>query len=535
MRGADVIARALVGAGVKTIFSLSGHQIIPIYDACLSAGIEIVHTRHEAAAVFMADAYGQLTGGIGVALVSAGPGTVNAIGPLFSASRLESPVILLAGDTPLATDDKGGFQELDQIALTRSLTKLSNRVTKARALAGDLAFAVRTALSGRPGPVHLTVPVDIIEGKIARNKIDKTKNFPEPARARKADVTAVRHALAAAKRPLVVCGPSMNATRTTGMPLKLEQALGVPVIVLESPRGLNDPSLGNLRRVLASADLIVSLGKTIDFGVGFGELSAPKAAWIVVEPDLVERKRAKRNLGARLKATIANPPRQFAKALLAGAEENTTSTTRWQKEVAGLLAARNYPQSGYERQGRMTPAQVCQVVQKRLADAAESILISDGGEFGQWAQAVITKTGSRLINGPSANIGGSTCYAIAARKARPHARIYSLVGDGGIGFHLAEFETAVRVRAPFVAVVGNNESWYAEQQLQVKEYGQDRVIGCELTAARYDQAVTALGGHGEYVTELDELEPALIRAEQSGKPACVNVAIVGLEAPGGFG
>ena len=296
MRGADLIVRTLVEAGVKTVFSLSGHQIIPVYDACLSAGIEIVHARHEAAAVFMADAYGQLTGGIGVALVSAGPGTVNAVGPLFSAAKLESPVVLIAGDTPLATDGKGGFQELDQTALTKSLTKLSSRVTAAAALRGELALAISTALSGRPGPVHLAVPIDIIEGRIARGQVGREKSVARVTRPRKADVAALLDAMAAAKRPLIICGPSMNATRTAGLPLRLEQALHVPVVVLESPRGLNDPSLGNLRRVLASADVVVSLGKTIDFGVGFGEMSAPSTAWMIVEPDVAERKRAKRNL-----------------------------------------------------------------------------------------------------------------------------------------------------------------------------------------------------------------------------------------------
>lgn len=534
MRGADVIARTLAKAGVGTIFSLSGHQIIAIYDACLSVGIEIVHTRHEAAAVFMADAYAQLTGGIGVALVSAGPGIANAVGPLFSAAKLESPVLLIAGDTPLAMDGKGAFQALDQVALTSSLTKLSHRVTEAGALADDLALAVRTALSQRPGPAHLAIPVDLIEGAAACRAASRERLSPKRMRVRQADLAAVRRAIAAAQRPLIVCGPSMNATRAGPLLSRLERALRVPVVALESPRGLNDPSLGDLRRILASADLIVSLGKTVDFGVGYGALSPATTKWIVVEPNAAERARAKRNLKNRLKSINPAAPLQFAEALLAGAGRGGKPVTSWQGEVAALRAARRYPASGRDAAGRMTSAEVCRVVQQRLLAAADSVLISDGGEFGQWAQAIITKAGSRVINGPSANIGGSTCYAIAARKARPNARVYSLVGDGGVGFHLAEFETAVRVRAPFVAVVGNNESWYAEQQLQLKEYGRGRLVGCDLTAARYDQAVAALGGHGEYVTRLEDLEPALIRAEGSGKPACVNVAIMGQTAPEGF-
>ena len=165
-----------------------------------------------------------------------------------------------------------------------------------------------------------------------------------------------------------------------------------------------------------------------------------------------------------------------------------------------------------------------------MRDAALPLLISDGGEFGQWAQAALPVE-NRLINGPAGAIGGGLCYAIGAKVARPDATIFTLMGDGTAGFHFAEFETAVREKLPFVAVIGNDRRWNAEHQIQLRDYGAQRLIGCDLSGARYDLAVAGLGGHGEHVTRRDELLPALRRAVASGLPACVNIEMEGLAAP----
>ena len=162
MRGADLVAIALSRAGVKVIFTLSGNQIMPIFDACIDVGIRLIHTRHEGAAVYMADAYAQLTGGVGVAMVTAAPGFASGLGPLYMARKAESPVILLSGDSPRAQDGTGAFQELDQVSVSAPLTKLSLRSRRAGDLGADVAKAVRVATSGRPGPVHVALPVDLL-------------------------------------------------------------------------------------------------------------------------------------------------------------------------------------------------------------------------------------------------------------------------------------------------------------------------------------------------------------------------------------
>ncbi|HUF56155.1 MAG TPA: thiamine pyrophosphate-binding protein [Thermohalobaculum sp.] len=530
MRGADLLAGTLRKAGVGRIFSLSGNQIMPVYDACLEAGIAIVHTRDEGAAVFMADAWGQLTGEVGVALVTAGPGAMNAVGPLFTARASESPVLLLAGDSPRARDGQGAFQELAQTAVTAPLTKLSFRAGAAAGLGEDVARALRAALSGRPGPVHLALPADVLEDDAGDAALPSDRAVGADVRAAEpGEVAAIADAIRTAEAPLIVTGPALSATRAGPLLDQLSEAADAPVVPLESPRGLRDPALGGLEHVLARADLIVSLGKTVDFGLGFGAPGVSDAAcrWIVVDAERGERDRAHRNLGSRLAFTLDADPRAVAEALI-GQGEGGDGNGPWRAEVARRLAARVRAGAG---QGGITPAEVTAAVQRRLDAAPASVVVCDGGEFGPWAQACVSGT-ERIVNGPSGAIGAGPCYAFAAGLARPDALVVCLVGDGTAGFHLPEFETAAREGVPFVMVVGNDQRWNAEHQIQLRAFGPDRLIGCELSDARYDLAVTALGGHGEHVTKAGDLDGALERAIASGKPACVNVALEGQAAPG---
>jgi acetolactate synthase-1/2/3 large subunit len=534
MRAADLLARTLASTGVHRIFSLSGNQIMPVYDACIDARIEIVHTRHEAAAVFMADAWAQLTGEIGVALVTAAPGAANAVGPLYTARQSESPVLLLTGDSARSQDGKGAFQELDQLAMTRPLTKLSLRASSAGQVGHEVAHAIRTALSGRPGPVHVALPVDVLEAKAEDALLPASADFTvEPAAPGAEELDAIAETMAAAARPLVLCGPSLGRTRFGHGLDALARAIDAPVVAMESPRGLKDPSLGDFAKALFEADLIISLGKRIDFTLGFGAPARPECRWLLVDADEAEHERARRNLDRRLSRVLLADPRAVAAALAARGHAGEARRD-WRAHVARLISARGYALDEETSGGRITPVSLCAAVQRQIERAAESVVVCDGGEFGQWSQAVTSGT-YRLINGPSGAIGGGLCYAIAARQAKPAATVFALMGDGTVGFHLAEFETAVRKNAPFVAVIGNDERWNAEHQIQLRAYGPERLIGCQLSAARYDQAVVGLGGHGEYVRDPADLDAALGRAVASGKPACVNVAIEGLPAPSGSG
>jgi acetolactate synthase-1/2/3 large subunit len=180
--------------------------------------------------------------------------------------------------------------------------------------------------------------------------------------------------------------------------------------------------------------------------------------------------------------------------------------------------------------GPVHPVEVGRTAQKFIDSSPDAVLVVDGGEFGQWAQACVAAP-TRIINGVGGSIGSAIPFALAARIARPASPVLALLGDGTFGFHMAEFDTAARARLPFVAIIGNDACWNAEHQIQLRAYGRDRAHGCELLPARYDQAVAALGGHGEHVVRATDLPAALERAARSGKPACVNVMIERLPAP----
>lgn len=536
MRGADLLVQALKAAGVTRIFSLSGNQIMPVYDACVGQGIEIIHTRHEAATVFMAEAHAQLTGEVGVALVTAGGGLANAVGPLFSVRESETPVLLLSGDSPLGQDGRGAFQEMDQTAMTAPLCKLAIRPQRAADLGYEVARAFRIARSGRPGPVHIALPFDVVEADAVAATIPAANTFARvPQQLGEGDARLIVQAITAARKPVVLVGPVLNRSRTGDLIDRLSEALNVPVLPMESPRGLKDPALGAIAEVLAQADLIVDLGKRVDFTTSFGATPAfqPEAGWIFVDAEPREQDRAHRNLGSRLKLAVTADPLDAAMKLVDTARQmGIAPSGDWRAAVQTLLDARSFVPDLADPEGRITSAQLCAAVARQMRAAPSAIGICDGGEFGQWAQALLPMD-RRVINGVSGVIGGGLCYGLAAALAAPDATIFSLMGDGSCGFHFPEIETAARHDAAYVIVIGNDLRWNAEHQIQLRDYGADRLIGCQLSPARYDLACEALGGHGEYVTRPEDLDAALERAARSGKVACVNVMIDGAAAPSG--
>src|SRR5258705_5617300 len=171
LRGADIVARSLKRLGCHRVFTLSGNHIMSIFDAAIEAGLDLVHVRHEAAAVHMADAHGRLTGEPGIALVTGGPGHANAVGALFTALGAESPMVLLSGHAATLELGRGGFQELDQTAIAAPVTKASWTAVSTVSLAEDVGRAISIARSGRPGPVHLSLPSDLLDATVGASLI----------------------------------------------------------------------------------------------------------------------------------------------------------------------------------------------------------------------------------------------------------------------------------------------------------------------------------------------------------------------------
>ena len=535
MRGADLLANALARAGVRQLFSLSGNHIMSVYDAAPDAGLSIVHVRHEGAAVHMADAWGRLTGEPGVALVTGGPGHANSVGALYTALAGESPLVLLSGHAPLGELGRGSFQEMAQAELAAPLTKASWTARDPAALGTDVARAMHVARSGRPGPVHVSLPTDVLEAVVAAGSAPPQGETALPAEPfATANVEAVAGALERAKRPVVLVGPALAHGRFKALRERLTVQSGVPVVCMESPRGVNDPALGAFADVLREADLVVLVGKQPDFTLRFGKAPAFAAGcrFVVVDPDAAAIERARETLAPaeRIACSCVADPLPVIEALAA---RDWKSVSRdWAGAVQSAVDYRpaEWQTLAGSPNGPVHPVEVGRAVQRVLDRAADAVFISDGGEFGQWAQACVSAP-TRIINGPAGSIGSALPFALAARIARPGATVVALLGDGTAGFHLTEFDTATRAGLPFVAVIGNDACWNAEHQIQLRAYGRERAHGCELLPARYDEAAAALGAHGEYVERAADLPAALERALASGRPACVNVMIDRVAAP----
>jgi acetolactate synthase I/II/III large subunit len=524
LRGADILVKGLLAAGVGRIFSLSGNHIMPVYDALVGSGIEIVHTRHEAAAVHMADAWARLTGQVGVALVTGGQGHANAAAALCTAWQGEVPVLLLSGHAPLNQIGLGAFQELDQVAMAAPAAKAAWAAQTPGGMAADVAKAVSIAMSGRPGPVHLSLPTDVLEGEAVDAPVPTPALSPMALSPTTAGLVA--QAIAGAKRPVLVAPPALCTPAGFALQRGLEATSGLPVLPMQSPRGLADPTLGLLREVLGQADLVVLIGKPLDFTLGFGKPMPADCRFILLEPEAALVGRAQALLGERLVlAAIADP----TSAITALMEAVTPGHAEWAATVREAITWQPAEWSTPQAAGPIRSATLCAAVNDAVARHG-AIFICDGGEIGQWGMAMV-KADTRAVNGVAGAIGVGIPFAIGARAARP-APVIALMGDGSFGFHMAEIDTAARHGLPFVAVVGNDSRWNAEHQIQIRDYGANRAHGCELApGTRYDLVAVALGGHGEQVTEVAEIGPAIDRAIASGKPAVVNVVLDGQPAP----
>jgi len=535
LRGADIVIRALEQQGVTRVFTLSGNHIMSLFDAALGRSIDLVHVRHEAAAVHMADAWGRLTGEPGVAMVTGGPGHANAVGALFTALGAESPMVLLSGHAATWELGRGGFQELDQAAMAAPVTKASWMARSTATLAEDVGRAIDMARSGRPGPVHLSLPSDLLDEAISGDLI----SWPEPQRGlgvalHEGIADAVLVALQSAARPVILAGPHLSSRQGRALLAELEQATRVPAVVLESPRGVADATIGAFSEVVRRADLVVLLGKALDFTVRWLEppVADKSARVIVLDPDGALVARAAREKGERVLIGAVANSMLAAQTLTARAKLREPRPQGWLAEARAAIDGRPraWDRLASTTPGKLHPIEVFRALGPVVARDPATILICDGGEFAQWGQCLL-KAPRRMINSVTGAIGAGLPFALAARVHDAEAPVFAVMGDGTFGFHMAEIETAVRRKLPFVAIVGNDACWNAESQLQRRHYGENRMHGCELLPARYDLLASALGGHGELVEAADQLDGAIARAIASGKPAVINVMTESIAAP----
>ena len=532
LTGGELVARTLKEAGVRRVFTLCGGHILPIYDGCLTESITVVDFRHEQAAAHCADAYARLTRGIGVAIVAPGPGVTDAVTGIANAYAARSPVLLIGGAAPLALRGLGALQEMDQIALMRSITKGAWTVVETRQIPEVLTTAIRTALSGRPGPVFVEIPVDLLMATVEDRLAPIPRQYvhrPRPA----ADSDALTHLarlLAAAARPVVIAGGGVYWDDAAASLGAFGERAGVPVFMNGAGRGALPSSHPNAFAqargfALGQADLVLVLGAPLDFRLGYGRppLFAEGAKVVMIDADPAELGRNRPlelglagDLDVILRQLIEAVPKTLVQRTAPWLAAVRAREAESRGKLEGFCASDQVPVSHYR-----LAAEIARVV------TSETIVVGDGGDIVGCASKVVElhRPGQWLDPGPLGCLGVGPSFALAAKLLHPGRRVLLISGDGALGLNGMELETAVRFGLPLTCVVGNDSGWGQIRNPQLSFYGESRAVATSLPTTRFDLLAEALGGRGALVREPHQIRPALERALASDDVWCVNVIL----------
>lgn len=529
--GGHLVARTLKQTeGVSTVFSLAGGHIDRIYDGFLEYGVRIVDVRHEQAAAMMAHAWSVFGDHPGVCLVTAGPGFTNALTGLVNAALDNVPLVLISGTAPVRDWDRGALQELNQSALVRSVVKWSGVCHDIRRIPEYIAKAFRHAVSGRPGPVFLEFPPDVLNIRVDEAQVPPAAKGGHVHRSA-ADAGAVRGAAAlinCAKTPLVIGGSGVGFSLCEAELKAFIEKTGMPFLLLNNGRGalpddhplsLWDGGQVALLTALSMADLVVVLGIRFNWLLMFGQ-TFPQAKVVRVDIDATELDRNRAadvglvgDVGMVLGQLNADLEKRDHSAWL------KTLKDIYLPGMAAEVAARDNPSAPIH------PARLVEMVRRTMPE--DAIFIVDGGDtsyFGLMGLRARAKSSVILgAGGLFGCLGTGVPFALAAKLARPDKTVVLVNGDGSFGLNAMEFDTAVRHGIPIVCVIVNDQAWGMIRHGQEISYGKDRTVGSGLGMVHYEKMVEALGGYGELVTKDEELGPALERALKSGQPACVNV------------
>lgn len=531
IHGGWLVAQTLKKEGVEVVFTLSGGHIAAIYDGCLREGIRVVDVRHEQAAVHAAEGWAKCTRKPGVALLTAGPGVTDGVTGVANAYLANSPVLVIGGAAPLGLWDRGALQEMNQIDLLRPITKWARTVHETSRLAEYTAAAFRQMLSGKPGPVFLEVPMDILNGfSDTETLFDPGEPVHYRAGGRSApDPAAVKEAAALlekAQRPVIMAGTSVWWCDAAEPLRQLAERVQAPVFLNGAGRGCLPPThdlffSSARRKALEGADTILAIGTRLDFRLNHGQPPLIPANARMIWLDL-----AGEDVGVNRGATVG-----LVGNVGLSMSQLADATTQLRQDE-WLRYVRLEENKALERESAalnsdavpIHPMRLCREIRDFIDE--ETTVIGDGGDIVSYGGRVINaqRPGYWLDAGPMGCLGTGTGFAMAAQLARPGQKVLILHGDGAFGLNGMEFESMVRQKLPIVSIIGNDGAWG-----QIK-HPQKAIIG-HATAAelapgiRYDKMVEALGGHGELVERPEEIRPALERAFASGLPACVNVLI----------
>jgi acetolactate synthase I/II/III large subunit len=538
--GAQLLVRTIRQLGISEVFTLVGDHLNEVLLLMPRTGIRVLDMRHESGVTHAADAWARIQRRPSVSIVTGGPGHTNSLTGIAAASLACSPVISISGARPSNLAERGAFQDIDQIGMVRPIVKWAAQPPSPSLVPFYLGRAWAEANSGRKGPVHLTIPLDVLTGATdyyvpASPALESTE--PQPDSGQIGNALSV---LQAAKRPVVIAGAGIwwaNAEselrdfiERTSLPLyTISMARGTVSDDHPLSMGYADPAINRAaHHAFLEADVVLVLGKRIDHRLGMGgiRIFAPDARFIQVDihpQELGLNRELAVSLCAGVKATL--------QAFLAEIGTALWAPLPWldrlqllRSEWAEMLGA-HAQQSGTP----LHPATFFAELKKYLPPNA--LYAWDGGDFVHWGRCMLPalRSGGWMRLGPLGAIGSALPHCLALKLAHPDDPVVLFTGDGSLGFYLAELDTAVRHDLPVIVVVGNDSGWGLERELQNASGGAS--VACELRQTRYEMIMRGFGGEGELVDELAQVHPAIERALQSRVPYCLNVVIRGSRSP----
>ena len=472
VEGGRLVARTLYELGVREIFSLGGGHINPIYHACSDVGIRIIDTHHEQGASMAADAYGRVKRKPGVCLVTAGPGFTNTITGIAGAYLANSPLMVISGRSGVEENDRLSLQEIDQQGMAAPVTKWAKTIYDTKRIPEYIASAYKKALTGRPGPVYLGMSYEVLypeceEGGVSAYNTD----IPSyKAGASKESVARFAELLMHSKKPVAVAGSGAWYSEADKELSRFVERMGMPVYTLNFGRGIisddhplcfgaASPSAPNaFKEITREADLILLLGVRLSIYIGFGRTFNPdaKIVQIDVDPGEIGRNRPAHLGIAGDLSTVLSELSDYMEA-----RSIVPDYSAWLKKAAGLSRER-WKEAEKLRTSSKTPihpVRVAKAVEEVMGE--EGILVIDGGDTQAWTDGSyrVRRPGHYVKGGPLGCMGVGVPFAMGAKVARPDKQVALITGDGAVGMNFMEFETALRHKIPFVAVVCNDSAW----------------------------------------------------------------------------
>ena len=536
--GGNLIVQTLAERGVERIFSVSGGPLNSIYSATVGSPVQVVHTRHEGGAGFMAEASARISGIPGVCLVTLGPGVTNSMTTILTAHLGGTPLLVLAGQVPLRSLDRGAGMSFDPLPVVSPITKWAARILDTDRIPEYLDAAWRHMLSGRPGPVFLELPSDVLTASASPDALERRPwgGFRGPGLAAQEEL-ALRACLDAAHKVVLLAGDDVRWSCPEGLLQSAVEGLHVPVFLLRMARGQiheGHPLCAGpgyvganpaLRRALGEADCVLLIGHDFEFDLDFGQSINPTATIIQSHPEaslLGKNQAADLALNARsdsvLNALCGLPT-------LEGVDRN------WSDAVAAAWrsARQEWLAEGRRSPMPMHPVRMVELVSEAMP--ADTVYVSSHGNIDFWADAILQMGGPNLYlrAGQSGSLGSEIPYGVGAKLARAHNPVVVFVGDGGFAFHGFELETAARYNAPVIVVVADDARWGAIAMPQMRAYGVE--VEMDLPRRSWANVAESIGCRGLVANDEDQLRSACQLALESSTPVVIQVEVASVESP----